>query len=147
MKVCTFCKERKKKAGFNKNKAKKDGLQTHCRECSHKKFKDYYDNNKDAHKAKVREDRIKARKRNKGFLMEYLSDKRCTDCGEDDILVLEFDHLRDKKNDISRMVNANISLSAIKEEITKCDVVCANCHRRRTHKRLNSYRARYESRG
>ena len=56
------------------------------------------------------------------------------DCGESDILVLEFDHTKKEKDgDISYMVWRR-SLKVIQEEITKCEVRCANCHRRKTHK-------------
>ena len=45
------------------------------------------------------------------------------------------DHLRDKKYNVSRMVHDGFSCKAIKKEIEKCQVVCANCHRIRTHNR------------
>lgn len=55
------------------------------------------------------------------------------DCGEADPIVLEFDHVRGEKADnISRMVHGTRSIAAIQAEIDKCEVVCANCHRRRT---------------
>lgn len=59
----------------------------------------------------------------------------CMDCGlRPEILqVLEFDHREDEEKlfDISdRMVSGN--LDALRREIAKCDVVCANCHRVRT---------------
>lgn len=69
------------------------------------------------------------------FVFEYLATHPCVDCGESDVVVLEFDHLRDKVKDISRMCSDAWSVDAIKAEIDKCDVVCANCHRRRTASR------------
>lgn len=33
------------------------------------------------------------------------------------------------------------SLESIKTEIEKCEVVCSNCHRKRTHERRNSLRS------
>ncbi|GAA3647205.1 hypothetical protein GCM10022202_03230 [Microbacterium marinilacus] len=56
------------------------------------------------------------------------------DCGEADIVVLEFDHLpgKEKLFDIARGVGGSTrSWKAIEAEIAKCEVVCANCHRRR----------------
>jgi hypothetical protein len=53
--------------------------------------------------------------------------------------VLEFDHLRDKRANVSSLVQ-NGELRRIRGEIEKCDVVCANCHRRRTARRGNWYR-------
>ncbi len=60
----------------------------------------------------------------------------CVDCGENNHIVLDFDHLRDKKYNVSRMIHDGFSWAAIKKEIAKCEVVCANCHRIRTYLRL-----------
>jgi hypothetical protein len=60
----------------------------------------------------------------------------CVDCGVKNHIVLDFDHLRDKKYNISRMIHDGFSWKAIMKEIEKCEVVCANCHRIRTHDRL-----------
>jgi hypothetical protein len=59
----------------------------------------------------------------------------CVDCGVNNHIVLDFDHLHDKKYNISRMIHDGFSWAAIKKEIAKCEV-CANCHRIRTHDRL-----------
>ena len=65
----------------------------------------------------------------------------CVDCGESDIVVLEFDHLRDKTANVSYLISTG-EIPRIKEEIAKCEVVCANCHRRRTSERGGWYRSR-----
>jgi hypothetical protein len=52
--------------------------------------------------------------------------------------MLDFDHLRDKKYNVSRMIHDGFSWKAIQKEIEKCEVVCANCHRLRTHNRLTN---------
>jgi len=85
-----------------------------------------------------------ARYRQKNFenMWEYLSNKRCVDCGIDDSRVLEFDHLPQFKKDfdISRSISGSTrSWKSILNEISKCEVVCANCHRIRTMTR-GSYR-------
>jgi 5-methylcytosine-specific restriction endonuclease McrA len=74
------------------------------------------------------------------LLLEYLAEHPCTDCGEDDPVTLEFDHLEDKVFDISRGLRER-PWKAVQDEIDKCEVVCANCHRRRTARRLGSVRA------
>jgi len=57
----------------------------------------------------------------------------CIDCGESDIRVLEFDHVRgEKKANIGDMAGANIAWQRIEAELAKCVVRCANCHRRKT---------------
>lgn len=76
------------------------------------------------------------RKRNTDYIKNYLKNNPCVDCGESDIIVLEFDHIRgDKKFCISRAKTEGYSIKTIQTEIDKCQVRCANCHRRITHKR------------
>lgn len=80
--------------------------------------------------------RIDGRNKIRKFLHEYKSGKKCVDCGEDyPYWMLEFDHLRDKSFTISQFRLKTIDLNIIKEEIAKCDIVCANCHRNRTFNR------------
>lgn len=70
-----------------------------------------------------------------------LKDAQCLDCGIDNPVVLEFDHVRGEKfSDITRMISSNYSLDKIKEEIEKCEIVCANCHKIRTSTRGNHWR-------
>jgi hypothetical protein len=71
---------------------------------------------------------------NRQRFREYLASASCVDCGIEDFAVLEFDH-RDpslKKDNVSYLVRQAVSWKTILDEIAKCDVVCANCHRRRT---------------
>lgn len=70
-------------------------------------------------------------------VLEYLSTHPCVDCGESDPVVLEFDHVREKITDVARLVYDGFSWAAISDEIAKCEVRCANCHRRVTAKRGN----------
>ena len=73
------------------------------------------------------------RKRNRELITEYLRQHRCVDCGESDLRVLEFDHVRGKKErNISNLVREGWAWQRIASEIAKCDVRCANCHRRKT---------------
>ncbi|MGA8219415.1 MAG: hypothetical protein WB771_12695 [Solirubrobacterales bacterium] len=74
------------------------------------------------------------------YLLEYFRENPCADCGESDPLVLEFDHLRDKRFEITNQF-ASRNWQEILDEIAKCDVVCANCHRRRTASRAGTIRA------
>ena len=75
------------------------------------------------------------------FIEDYKKNRACIDCGykgDKCPQVLEFDHLRDKKFEISLHKRYISSLSQLKEEIKKCELVCANCHRIRTFKKQNS---------
>ena len=64
-------------------------------------------------------------------MWDYLKKHPCVDCGEKNPIVLEFDHLRDKLIEVSRLVQYT-SINKVQSEIEKCEIRCANCHRRKT---------------
>ena len=66
------------------------------------------------------------------YVERYLSENPCVDCGYSDLRALEFDHVHGKKwFEISLGINRGFPLAKIMEEIEKCEVRCANCHRLR----------------
>lgn len=137
MKKCSICKQQKNYSEFNKRTASKDGLQSACRECSHKHFKKYYTNNHEKHRASVVERNKKLVIRNREWLFEYLKVNPCVDCGNPDIRVLEFDHVcGTKKAGVGRLISNGCSIETIKEEIAKCEVRCRNCHQIKTFERM-----------
>ena len=81
-------------------------------------------------KQKIRIGRKLRRLSNRHQIVKYLLNNSCVDCGEDDILVLEFDHVRGEKfKEVSKMMR--YSWERISEEIAKCEIRCCNCHTRR----------------
>ena len=76
-------------------------------------------------------------------MLEYLSDKSCADCGESDIRVLELDHLdpTTKVFSISQAVKLGHSWNSVMNEINKCQILCANCHKKRTAQQFGWYKA------
>lgn len=93
---------------------------------------------------KTSQDRQREIKRR--WVCEYLIEHPCVDCGEPDILVLEFDHRGDitKHANVSTMINSTYSLARVQEEVAKCDVRCANCHKRKTYERFgDTYRTKF----
>lgn len=107
---------------------------THCRPCRSEYGKEHYTANKQRYiEAEARRKRARAAKRMR-FLIDYFRTHPCADCGESDPLVLEFDHIRDKSFDIGREL-PDRNWQSILAEIEKCEVVCSNCHRRRTVRR------------
>ena len=78
------------------------------------------------------------RKRIRIFLNEQKS-KPCFDCGKVyPYYVMDFDHTRGKKLfELSTIYNRPKSMERVLAEISKCDVICSNCHRERTHVRNN----------
>lgn len=111
-----------------------------CRSCNKEYQAKWWQDNKEVHKQRVRENNLKLISRNQDFIYSYLLSHACLDCGESDPIVLDFDHLRDKYKGVSRLVYNGSGLDQIIQEIDKCEVVCANCHRRRTAQRSKSYR-------
>jgi hypothetical protein len=94
----------------------------------------YYEANKDVVKAKAKAHTRDVRNRIRGWIYAYLLNHPCLDCGETDPIILEFDHFRDKEFNIGEATSLGISLKRVKLEIEKCDVRCANCHRKKTYR-------------
>jgi len=103
----------------------------------------WYAANKETHKATCNIRRAKQVAENQKRLVSYLRVHPCVDCGETDIVVLQFDHVRGKKfKEIGRMMAC--AWKTIEREIAKCVVRCANDHIRRTAKVQKSYRVSVE---
>jgi hypothetical protein len=140
-KWCPKCEQYKNPiTEFNK---KHGQPQSWCKECNRKRARQYYADNREEHIAEIKRRNAKLLKRNQKWLIKYLLRHPCVDCDEANILVLEFDHLRDKKEQLSKLIRRVVSVDRLKEEIAKCEVVCANCHRIRTSVRNNNYKAKY----
>jgi hypothetical protein len=72
-----------------------------------------------------------AKRRNVRHMFAALA-SGCVDCGGRDILVLEFDHIGDKRSTVTSLAWSETRLARIDAEIACCEVRCCNCHRRRT---------------
>jgi 5-methylcytosine-specific restriction endonuclease McrA len=95
----------------------------------------HYVANRDKVIAKAKEYSVKARVRIRAFITAHLKANPCVDCGETDTIVLEFDHLKDKDFNLSDAARKGVSIKKLNAEIAKCEVRCANCHRRKTYER------------
>lgn len=137
--ICSKCKIEKDIEEFAFRSKTKNIRKRKCRTCTSRYGKKHYKDNKKKYVARVRKNNNKYSLRNKQYVLEYLLTHPCVDCGEDDIIVLDFDHKKDKKSTISKMLKKGLSLSTIKNEIDKCDVRCANCHRRKTAEERGDY--------
>ena len=114
-KQCITCLVIKPLVDFGRRTGTSDGLQAKCRAC----IADY---------------QRWQRQRKAIAVYGYLLEHPCVDCGESDPIVLDFDHVRGvKKADVKRMTaGSHASLTQVMAEIAKCEVRCANCHRRAT---------------
>lgn len=143
MKKCDTCKQEKELIEYNKNRTKKDGLNSICKICSRARSKKYYLENHDKHIKNIIRRNKEQETRIKTWVASYLRNNNCVDCNENNIVVLEFDHLKNKEFNISTMIHRRFSILRIKKEIEKCEVVCANCHRIRTAKQYNYWKLNY----
>lgn len=137
MKTCSKCGEDKPSSDFGKNGTKADGLQTYCTACNRIRMAAYYGADRAAQIARNRRFRRQGAER----LLSHLRIHPCVDCGETDPVVLEFDHVRGtKEGTITRMAALGYSWPVIVAEMEKCEVRCANCHRRATARRCQGFR-------
>ncbi len=132
-KICTKCRCLKDFASFSARSKSKDGRASWCRECFKVSWQKRYYGNHRHYRNSHNRSRNQIREQNARMVFEYLSKNPCIRCGESDPIVLEFDH-RDKTEKIESVSNLirNASWARIEREIQKCDVLCANCHRRKT---------------
>lgn len=141
MKVCVTCHELKPLESFALRSASKDGRQGRCRDC----FRGWYAANTSVAREAIDRRRAGRRAEVRAKLADYLMDHPCVDCGETDLRVLELDHRvgSGKRFGIGQMLTGGWNWSAVAHEIGKCDVRCANCHRRVTAERADQWRHRW----
>lgn len=131
-KFCPRCERDVPITEFAPNKSKRDGLCAYCIPCRQEYNRSYYKRTPEKNPA-----RVAAKKRGvaaaRAYVDAHLAENVCVDCGEADPIVLDFDHVRGEKHlDISLMIARAYSIPKLEAEIAKCDVRCANCHRRVT---------------
>lgn len=133
-KKCTACEEEKSLDEFSREGKYPSGkikFKSRCKAClkiiaaEYNARPDIKDRNRLRDK-KRHEEYVKVKEKYYNFLKE----NPCVDCGEDDILFLECDHVRGEKTmTIGQMMMRYRSWEKIQEEIAKCEVRCVRCHR------------------
>ena len=138
VKLCPACGLDKP---FSANRAHRDGFQTYCIDCNREYQRRHYRK----HVAKYRARALERNKRWRAVVRRVFEEEKarpCSDCGRRyPPFVMDFDHVdpETKRFTIGRDGwNRIATLVEIRREIAKCDVVCANCHRIRTHTRRRS---------
>lgn len=131
-KKCSKCQLVKPLSEFHKNRATRDGHTNYCIDCARSIKRESYQYNKEAayRRARIKKDI------NQKVIYEA-KNVPCMDCGISyPPYVMDFDHRPGevKLKKLSAMYGASLDL--VSEEISKCDVVCANCHRERTFQRM-----------
>jgi hypothetical protein len=115
-KICIDCRKQKPVSRFTTRSDSRDGYRNQCRKC-------YY-----------------GKKRIKKYEAIQYKGGKCKLCGYgglgDFYGALEFHHRDPRQKDILWKTIRTYPLEYIKEELDKCDLLCANCHREE-HYRLN----------
>lgn len=135
VRCCSRCRTTLPDVCFNRHRSER---QWWCRKC----FKTYFRERQSEHLAQVKRAKTLRRQATRAALLRHLESNPCADCGEVDPVVLECDHIGVKTAEISRLVQSGAPVERLKQELTQCDVVCANCHRRRTSLRAGWIKAR-----
>lgn len=128
VKLCTKCRDWKPLVSFSRYSKEPGGRQPWCKKCA----AIYYQENRAKIYPGIMERKKRVTQEIREYIWNYLTTHHCVDCGESDPLVLDFDHVRGIKLFNVSMATHHGSLKKAIEEIAKCDVRCANCHRRKT---------------
>lgn len=117
--LCTICK-------INEPRNK---TASYCKSCANEWQKDFYKKNpRCLSKAGI------FRKKAIRDLVKEKKDVPCLDCGISyPYYVMDYDHIKGvKKFNLSIAASKYRSMKSVLEEMEKCEIVCANCHRERT---------------
>lgn len=111
-KICSKCKRELPLENFGWRNKEKGVYRADCKECHSAYVKSKY-------------------QERKKLIQELKSKTSCMKCGESRGHLLDYHHLDPsiKENTIARLTSNTSSLQKIEEEIGKCIVLCANCHR------------------
>ena len=131
MRRCGRCGEVKAADEFAWRRKARGQRDNYCRPCRARLQQEHYSLNRERYIESAVRRRTELASQRAAFLIEYFASHPCVDCGGSDPVVLEFDHLGEKSFNIAKGLRDR-SWEALVAEIAKCDVVCANCHRRRT---------------
>jgi hypothetical protein len=121
MKTCRDCKKRLPFEAFYRNRNCRDGHLNQCKKCTVGRYR-----------VGVQE----RAKRDRAYFQQVKLERGCADCGYNaSAVALDFDHMPGAVKLYRIACMAGMSRTLVDAEIAKCEVVCANCHRIRTHER------------
>lgn len=140
MKKCNRCKEVLSFEMFNSKG--KDKLQAYCKVCSREYARSNYHRDREANAEKQRLSKRARMDAIRVDVRKLKEDTPCMDCGvQYPYYCIDFDHVNGKKvTHISEMIQNGAARWKIFSEITKCEIVCSNCHRERSHRRAVALR-------
>jgi hypothetical protein len=130
-KACSKCKTTKPITEFNFKYRATGVRHSYCKECGKTLTRNHYVNNKRQYLDKNLRSYLKRRE-----FVRQMKSRPCADCGiQYPYYVMDFDHREGEVKKYALNNTDRMTMRAILCEIKKCDVVCSNCHRERTHRR------------
>lgn len=137
-KVCCNCEKRKPIEQFSIYKRRNSDETYRRGRC--KKCINAYHVARRQRSAEVRKQHYAYVRNNQTKLIAHCDELRrstpCADCGGTfNPWQMQFDHIRGEKVENVMQLALNGSTRLMMEEIEKCEIVCANCHADRTHRR------------
>ena len=139
VKRCSSCKEDRPFGAFSRCVSKPDGLNHRCKSCDRDRYLVWRAAHQRPHRQialpyaqhrnSSRAWRIRTCGPKQRFLHEYKTRSGCIICGESDVCCLDFHHIDPDEKSFMVSEYKNYSLRNIKNEVSKCVVLCANCHR------------------
>jgi hypothetical protein len=126
-KICTQCKKEKAITEYRRDRLRTDGRNSACKVCMRslqsKRYKELY--------SQTRATRDKAlRDENRKKLDEIKRFCGCSCCDEKELVCLEFHHRNSSQKDFTIGQNTHRTWNYIESEISKCTIVCSNCHKK-----------------
>lgn len=124
-KQCRKCKLVQSIDNFASHPKRKDNRQSICRNCHSTYSKAHYEKNKRQYIDRAAE----RKKRHRREWVVFKATLKCVKCGENHPSCLDFHHKDIKSFNISNAVG-RLPYEEIMKELEKCEVLCANCHRK-----------------
>ena len=113
---CSSCGDHLPLEAFNRHR---DGHQWWCREC----FRAYFRARGDRHRKQSRAAQERRLASRRSYVFAYLDSHPCVDCGEDDLRVLDFDHVEPRVSYVADLVRRCASQEELAAEVARCEVV------------------------
>ena len=152
MKQCTKCKVTKSESEYFVKDSKSGRLHSQCKQCyrEHRStyYKQHYRTYREQYLERARIRRRTLRNQFRENMLKYLEGKACIICGENDKRTFEFDHISpsEKGFGIARSVSLGHSWDEVENEMKKCRILCANCHKKQTAAQVGWYKKWLEAR-
>lgn len=129
IKECRLCDIPQPLSNFRRSR-NKSGVTSYCKPCEDQYKLEWH---------------LKRRVQIKEWIYNHLKSNPCVDCGDRDVLSLDFDHVRgaQKRYNIAHaFMLTGMTVKKLETEVAKCDVRCGKCHRIRTHMASKSWKYR-----